>query len=243
MCSDTNRTCSDTKRMCSITKNCNARLKRHLDAQSNQKDAMASIYERPPFYKGEKKRDNNNTLSEVYKLQSNNPQNKSRVEIHKDNDGYSIEFTVDKTISEFNKVAEKCVLTWVNSFTEFKNVLQGQHRTAWKQMLHEHFLEPVNAMRPVPSAQDRISVENFCQAIQLFLQRTLSKMKPRDRQYIYLQPGGDYIFKKVLMTKLHLQEGVDDETNQSSLQVQRDASISQSSSGRGHARTQQHTQS
>jgi hypothetical protein len=95
----------------------------------------------------------------------------------------------------------------------------------------------------VPSAQDRNSVEKFCQAIQLFLQWTLSKMKPRDRQYIYLRPGGDYIFKKALMTKLHLQEGVDDKTNQSSLQVQRDASISQSSSGRGHAHTQRRTQS
>jgi hypothetical protein len=90
---------------------CNAWLKRHLDAQSDQKDAMASIYERPPFYKGEKKQDDNNTLSEVYKLQSNNPQNKSRVEIHKDNGGCSIKFTVDKTISEFNKGAEKCATT------------------------------------------------------------------------------------------------------------------------------------
>jgi hypothetical protein len=72
---------------------------------------MVSIYERPPFYKGEQKRDDNNTLLEVYKLQSNNPQNKSRVEIHKDNGRYSIDFTVDKTISEFNKGAEKCVLT------------------------------------------------------------------------------------------------------------------------------------
>ena len=72
---------------------------------------MASIYERPPFYKGEKKRDDNNTLSEVYKLQSINPQNKSRVEIHKDDGGYSIDFTVDKTMSKFNKGAEKSVLT------------------------------------------------------------------------------------------------------------------------------------
>ncbi len=91
---------------------------------------MASIYERPPFYKGEKKWDDNDTLSEVYKLHSNNPKNKNLVEIHKDNGGYSIEFTVDKMIPEFNQGAEKCELTWVDSFTEFENVLQGQHRTA-----------------------------------------------------------------------------------------------------------------
>jgi hypothetical protein len=36
----------------------------------------------------------------------------------------------------------------------------------------------------------------------LFLQRTLNEKKPRDRQYIYLQPGGDHIFQKAMMTKL-----------------------------------------
>ncbi len=46
------------------------------------------------------------TLSEVYKLRSNNPKNKNLVEIHKDNRGYSIKFTVDKTIPEFNQGAE-----------------------------------------------------------------------------------------------------------------------------------------
>ena len=91
---------------------------------------MAFIYKRPPFYKEEKKWDNNNNLSKVYKLQSNNPQNKSRVEIHEDNGSYLIKFAVDKTIPEFNKGAEKSELTWVDSFTEIENVLQGQHRTA-----------------------------------------------------------------------------------------------------------------
>jgi hypothetical protein len=27
----------------------------------------------------------------------------------------------------------------------------------------------------------------------------LNKKKPRDRQYIYLQPGGDYVFQKPMM--------------------------------------------
>ena len=84
---------------------------------------MASIYKRPPFYKGEKKWDDNSTLSEVYKLQSNNSQNKSRIEIHKDNGSYSIKFTVDKMIPTLNEGAKKCELTWVDSFMEFKNVL------------------------------------------------------------------------------------------------------------------------
>jgi hypothetical protein len=149
---------------------------------------MASIYERPPFYKGKKKWDDNDTLSEVYKLRSNNPKNKNLVELHKDNGGYSIEFTVDKTIPEFNQEAEKCELTWADSFTELENVLQGQQKTAWKQTLHEHFPEPSDATGPVLSDQDCNSDENFLRAISLFLQRTLNEKKPRDRQYIYLQP-------------------------------------------------------
>jgi hypothetical protein len=94
---------------------------------------MALIYEKVPLCKVVKAWDNNNpNLSEVYKLQSNDLQNKSHVEIHKDNGKYSIsiEFTINKMIPEFNKGAEKCNLNWSDSFVEFKNVLQGHHKTA-----------------------------------------------------------------------------------------------------------------
>jgi hypothetical protein len=67
-------------------------------------DNMASIYERVPLYKVLKAWDNNNPyLPEVYKLQSNDLQNKSCIKIHKHNGKYGIEFTIDKTIPEFNK--------------------------------------------------------------------------------------------------------------------------------------------
>ncbi len=123
---------------------------------------MASIYEKVLLYKVVKAWDNNNpNLFEVYKLQNNDPQNNSRVEIHKDNGKYGIIFTIDKTIPEFNKGDEKCDLNRSDSFVEFKNVLQGHHKTAWKQVLHEHFPEPVDAMVPVPATQDCSLKENF----------------------------------------------------------------------------------
>ncbi len=69
--------------------------------------------------------DNNPNLSEVYKLQSNNTHNKSQVEIHKDKGKYGIEFTIDKTIPEFNKGAEKCNLNnWSDSFARL--TIDGQ---------------------------------------------------------------------------------------------------------------------
>jgi hypothetical protein len=145
-------------------------------------DNMASIYERVPLYKVVKAWDDNDpSLSEVYKLQSNDPQNKSCAEIHKDNGKYGIEFTIDKTIPEFNKGAEKCDLKWSDSFVEFENVLQGHHKMAWKQVLHKHFPEPVDAMVPVMATQGNGLEENFHQAIQLFIQQTLNEKKPRDR--------------------------------------------------------------
>jgi hypothetical protein len=123
---------------------------------------MASIYENLPLYKVVKAWDDNGpNLSEVYKLQSNDPQNKSCVEIHKDNGKYGIKFTIDKMIPEFKKGAEKCDLNWSDSFVEFKNVLQGHHKTAWKQVLHKHFPEPVDAMVLGPATQDHSLEESF----------------------------------------------------------------------------------
>ncbi len=141
-------------------------------------DKMASIYEKVLLYKVVKTWDNNNpNLSEVYKLQSNDSHNKSWVEIHKDNSKYGIKFTIDKTIPEFNKGVEKCNLNWAESFEEFENVLEGQHKMAWKQMLHKHFPEPSDATVPVPAMQDHSLEENFHWAIQLFIQQTLNKKK------------------------------------------------------------------
>ncbi len=110
----------------------------------------ALIYEKVPLYKVVKAWDDNGpNLSEVYKLQSDDSQNKSHVEIYKDNGNYGNKFTIDKTIPEFNKGAENVTLT--DYFVEFENVLQGHHKTAWKQVLHEHFPEPVDATVPVPA--------------------------------------------------------------------------------------------
>ncbi len=68
---------------------------------------LALIFEKVLLYEVVKAWDNKNpNLSKIYKLQSNNPQNKSRVEIHKANGKYGIKFTIDKTIPKFNKGAE-----------------------------------------------------------------------------------------------------------------------------------------
>jgi hypothetical protein len=78
-------------------------------------------------------------------------------------------------------------------------VLLGRYQTNWKQVLHRHFLEPVDPEVAKP-AQDCALAENFSRAIDLFLICTLNKKKPRDCQYNYLAPGGDHGVHKGLLT-------------------------------------------
>ena len=96
--------------------------------------------------------------------------------------------------------AKKIHLDWTNSFEEFKNVFEGQYKTAWNQVMHDHFPEPVDVAM-VPSKQDRLLEENFRHAIELFLKKALHKEKPRDCQYIYLAPDGKINIRKALATK------------------------------------------
>jgi hypothetical protein len=162
---------------------------------------MASIYKNHLWLFLKKPYDKKNLPKETYKMQNNDPCfNKTKAEIHIHSGRLGIKFTVNKTIPNFNKGAEKIHLDWTNSFEEFENVLEGQYKTAWKQVLHNHFPEPVNAVM-VPSEQDRSLEENFCCAIIFLLKQALHKEKPWDCQYIYLAPGGNYNVRKVLATK------------------------------------------
>jgi hypothetical protein len=116
-------------------------------------------------------------LPKIYKLQSNNPCNKFKFKIYKDDGLLGVEFTLDKLITEFIRASEKLNLDYVTSFAEFGSLLLGRYQTDWKQVLHEHFPEPVDT-EVVRPAQDCNLAENFSCAINLFLTRTLNKKKP-----------------------------------------------------------------
>jgi hypothetical protein len=159
---------------------------------------MASIYKRMPFFKAQKTLTKKTPLGDVYKLQSNSPRNKQKAEIHKDSGQFGIKFTLDKMINDFIHGAEKVDLDYTESIQEFENILLGWYLTDWKQVLHEHFPESVDATMALPE-HDRSLAVNFDRAIDLFVIKTLNKSTPRDRQYINLAPGGDHVFHKELM--------------------------------------------
>ncbi len=99
------------------------------------KPKMASIYEKPPLFKLRKTWNEKTILPEVYKSRSHNPCNKNKAEIHKDSGLYGIKFTVDKTIPDFNKGADKVELDYATAFVEFENMLKGALNLAWKYVL------------------------------------------------------------------------------------------------------------
>jgi hypothetical protein len=61
-------------------------------------------------------------------MQNKDPRfDKLKAEIYINNGQLGVEFTVNKTIPDFNKGAEKIYLDWTTSFEEFENVLEGQY--------------------------------------------------------------------------------------------------------------------
>ncbi len=121
---------------------------------------MASIYEKLSHFVLEKTLDEKTQLQETYKLQSNDSCNKIKAKVHQDSGKLGVKFTVDNTIPGFKKGAEKINLDFSHSSVEFENVLQGQYKTAWKQVMHKHFPEPTN-LENVPAKQDCSREENF----------------------------------------------------------------------------------
>jgi hypothetical protein len=138
-------------------------------------ETMASIYEKACFVL-QHCWDTKTVLPKVYKLQSNNPRNKYKAEIHKDDGLLRIKFTLNKTISEFTSASEKLNFDYVTSFAKFGNVFLGRYQTSWKQVLQEHFPEPVDPEVAKP-AQVHALAEIFLCAIDLFLICTLYKKK------------------------------------------------------------------
>jgi hypothetical protein len=112
---------------------------------------LASIYEKPPFFKLSREWDAKTKLPKVYKLQSNNPHIKYKADIHKDLGTLGIKFTLDQTITDFITNSVRIDLDYVQSFAKFGNVLQGCLLSDWKQILSDHFSEPVDLEMVLPT--------------------------------------------------------------------------------------------
>ncbi|KAL3803630.1 hypothetical protein ACHAW5_006392 [Stephanodiscus triporus] len=78
-----------------------------------------------------------------------------------------------------------------------------EHGDSRVNLLAEHFPEPLDE----EATSHRETKDDFDRAVAFFIKKTLNNEKPRDLQYIYMQPGGDYRLTKDLVTppRLHAQ--------------------------------------
>jgi hypothetical protein len=152
---------------------------------------MASFYEKPSHFVLEKTWDEKTRLPKTYKLQSSYSRNKIKAKVQQDSGNLGVVLL----LTERSLSLKKGPRDYAHSFVEFKNVLQGQYKTAWKQVIHEHFPEPTNPEN-VPVEHDRLSKANFRHAVELFITKVLHEKKPWDRQYIYMMPGGNHNIQK-----------------------------------------------
>ncbi len=50
-----------------------------------------------------------------------------------------MEFFYEKTLPDFLQAATKLNWTWYETFLEFDNVLAGSYKTAWREVVKDHF--------------------------------------------------------------------------------------------------------
>ncbi len=120
-----------------------------------------------------------------------------------------MEFFLERTPPEFNQAGTRLNWSWSESFLEFENVLGDKYCTTWLELLTNHFLEPLeNKPKATRELKCRDKKEHFYCAISNFICEVFGDQKPCDRQYIYMQPGGDYPFWKDLMTppQMHVRQ-------------------------------------
>ncbi len=146
----------------------------------------------------ERKWNDTTKLPEKYKFQGRN----AKAEVCIDSGTLSMEFFLEKTLAQFNQAGTRLNWSWEETFSKFKNVLGDSYRTTWNEVLNNHFPEPLEEV----STQTRSKKEDFDRAIKLFIKKILDNQKPRDLQYIYMAPGGDYRLAKDLLTspRVHL---------------------------------------
>ena len=96
---------------------------------------MASIFEREPIFSHERPWDDSTRLPEKFKFSGTS----GKAEVHVDSGSLGMEFFYEKTLPDFIQAATKLNWTWAETFSEFENVLAGSYKTAWREVVKDHF--------------------------------------------------------------------------------------------------------
>ena len=92
-------------------------------------------------------------------------------------------FFYQKTLPDFIQAATKLNWSWADTFSEFENVLDSSYRTAWREVVKDHF-----NLSPDEKAREEISLvepenradceEGFHRAVKLFVCTILDSETP-----------------------------------------------------------------
>jgi hypothetical protein len=154
---------------------------------------MASIYKKEPIFLLERTWEDKTKLPEKHKFLGTS----GKAEVHIDSGLLGMDFFYEKTLPDFIQAATKLNWSWKETFLEFENVLAGSYKTAWREVVKDHFPEAEMSA----SLTDKIDLEaGFYKAVKLFGCTILDSETPRDVQYVYMAPRGDHkIVKDLLM--------------------------------------------
>ena len=96
---------------------------------------MASIFEKEPIFSHERPWDDTTKLPEKYKFSGR----AGKAEVHLDSGSLGMEFFYEKTLPDFIQAATRLDWDWYETFSQFENVLEGSYKTAWREVLKDHF--------------------------------------------------------------------------------------------------------
>jgi len=154
---------------------------------------MASIFEKEPIFSHVRPWDDTTKLPEKFKFSGTS----GKAEVHVDSGSLGVEFFYEKTLPDFIQAATKLDWSWAETFSEFENVLAGSYKTAWREVVKDHFSPPDDGDDAANSVYTEAA---FKKAVQLFVCTIVDSETPRDVQYVYLAPGGDHRILKDLLT-------------------------------------------
>jgi hypothetical protein len=96
---------------------------------------MASIFERELIFSQERLWDDTTKLQEKFKFSGR----AGKAEVHVDSGSLGMEFFYEKTLPDLIQAATKLDWDWYETFSQFKNVVEGSYKTAWRKVVRNHF--------------------------------------------------------------------------------------------------------
>jgi hypothetical protein len=117
---------------------------------------MASIYKKEPIFYLERTWNNKMKLPEKQKFSG---EAGKKAEVHVNSGSLGMEFFYEKTLPDFCQVGDELSWSWTETFSKFENVLAGSYKTAWREVVKDHFT-PL----PAEASKDELK-KSFFEAI------------------------------------------------------------------------------